>query len=204
VLDRLAVPARADHGRTEPGQFLDHLLTDPAETDDQDGHLRDLAHLPAAAPVPVTLLSEQPREILRAGEQPEDRELGQRSAVDAGRRGEEDSAQLRLAQSGGFHLPAAAGRHRLHPTEPRVRVRRPLQGCGVDIGNAVEDLGRVDHVIERLLLAGGPLKRRIPGEVGGMAHRGVQRLVADQVDAGLQPLDQLAVCLGQRRGDDHA
>jgi hypothetical protein len=37
-----------------------------------------------------------------------------------------------------------------------------------------------------------------------MAHRGIQRLIADQVDARLQTFDHLAVLLGQRRSDDHA
>jgi hypothetical protein len=119
--------------------------------------------------------------------------------MDAGRGREDDSAQLVLAQSGGLHLAAAAGRHRVNPAESGIRIRRPPQGVGVDIGNAVERLGRVDHVLELLLLSRGSTKRRIPGEVSRMAHRGIQRLVTDQVDARLQPLDQLAVLLGQRR-----
>ena len=186
------------------GQFLGHLLTDAAEPDDQDGHLRNLAHLPTAGPAAVALLGEQPRQILRAGQHAEDGELGQRSAVHAGRGGEDDPAQLLLAQSGGLHLAAAAGRHGVHPAESRIRIRGPLQRVGVDVGNAVERLGRVEHLLERSLLSRGTTKRRIAGEVGRMTHRRIQRLVADQVDPRLESLDQLAVLLGQWRGDDHA
>ena len=150
------------------------------------------------------LLIQQSTKILRAGEQPEDRELGQRPAVHTRGSGEDDPAQLLLAQPGRLHLPATAGRHGLHPAEPGVGVRRPLQGRGVDVGNAVQDLGRIDQVVERLLLARCPLEGRIAGEVSGVPHRGIERLVADQVDPRLQSLDQLAVRLVQRRGHNHA
>ena len=100
------------------------------------------------------------------------------SAVHPRRGGEEDPAQLVRAQSGGLHLTAAAGRHGLDPAELGIRVRRPLQGRRVDIGNAVEDVGRVDHVRRRpaagSAYAGTTDPRRSPRH-GASADRGTGR-----------------------------
>jgi hypothetical protein len=105
----------------EPGQFLHHLLTNAAEPDDQDGHLRNLAHLPATCPAPVALLGEQPPQILCTGQHAENGEFGQRSAMDPGRGREDDPAQLVLAQSGALHLAAAAWPPSCEPSGVKVR-----------------------------------------------------------------------------------
>ena len=107
-------------------------------------------------------------------------------------------------QSGGLDLAAAAGRHGVHPAQLRVGVRRALQGGRVDIGNAVERVGRVEHLLEGPLLLGRPGEPGVAGEVGRMPHRRIERLVADQLDPRLAPLDQLAQLFGKGRGDDDA
>jgi len=99
-------------------------------------------------------------------------------------------------------MAAAAGGHGVHPAQPRVGVGGPAQGSGVDIGNAVERFGRVDHRLEGTLLLRCPAKRRIPAEVSGVAHRWIQRLVANQVDPRLELEDPPAVLLAERAGDD--
>ena len=100
VIDGSLVAAGADHGRAQRGQPPGHLGADPAQADDQHGHLVDLAHLPTSAPRVVALLCEKPRQVLGPGQHAEDGELGERAAVHPGGGAEDDPAQLRGTQPG--------------------------------------------------------------------------------------------------------
>ena len=172
------------------------------EADHQYGHLRELSHLPTAGPAAVTLLGEQPRQILRAGQHAENGELRQRSAMHAGRRGEQDPAKLLLAESGGLHLAATTGSHGA-PSGPGFRPRSV---------SALPDRRRVSRttprpsraLLERSLLIRVRRNDGSPEEIGRVTHRRIQRLVADQVDSWLESLDQFAVLLGEWCGDHHA
>ena len=79
MLDRSAVTARADMVAPSAESLPATSWPMPPRPTTSTRHLRDLSHLPATRPVAISLLSQQPRQILRAGQDTEDRELRQRS-----------------------------------------------------------------------------------------------------------------------------
>ena len=146
------------------------------------------------------LLVHQPGQVLCAGHYAEHGELGQRSAVHAGRGGERDSPQFLGVNPAALTAPPPPAAMVCTHRRSGVGLDRPPQRVGIDVGNAIERLGRVEHRFERLLLIHRPAERRVAAEVSGMAHRWIHRLVPDQVDPRLQALHELAQLLGQRCG----
>ena len=85
-----------------------------------------------------------------------------------------------------------------------ICIRGAFQCDRIHIGNPVQRLGRVEHLLERPLLIWGTPKQRVASEVGRVTHRWIQPLVADQLDPWLESLDQFAVLLRKRCRHYHA
>ena len=113
------------------------LGPDLAQPDDEQRAVAQLADgVLLGRPVALALVGEQGREVLGEGEQAEDRELGQRTGVDAGGGGDRDALRVlgcdlqRLAE-----LLAGAGVAGLHPLE----AGRPPQQVDEAVARAVRD-----------------------------------------------------------------
>lgn len=192
-----ATTATSDNIGAQRFQSLGDLYADPAQTYHEGGGARDLPHHPPVGPDVSTLLGLQSRQVLRAREDAEHRILGERIAVHTRRRRESNAIQLRRREVGCFHLSSASGGHRVHPPQARVVVGHPLEFAGLGVGDSVQNIRRAQHVVKLTLLRRSSHEGRITVEVGGVAHRRIERLIANQLDSGLQSLDDCAVLFAE-------
>src|SRR5674476_117726 len=192
-----------DHAGTQRGESGGDAPADVAHADHQHGHLADLLHGPARAPELVGLLRLQTRQGFRAREDGEERELGQRAAVRAGRGRERHPGDLLLRQAGVLDLSASAGGHRVHPAQARVGAQRARERGGAGVGDSIEGVGGVDERVEPRLVLCRSREGGVAFVVARPAHRGQQLLFADDLDQWLRLRDELAELVGQWRCDDH-
>jgi hypothetical protein len=127
------------------------------------------------------LLSQQTRQVLGAGQHPEDRELGQSAAMHAGRGGEQHPPELSGGQARGPHLGATAGGHGLDPAQAGIAPDGRRQGSRPRIRNPIQDVCLAQQLIERGLLFAGPPEVRITLMVPGKPLRRQQRIVDQQI-----------------------
>ncbi|MPM97903.1 hypothetical protein SDC9_145083 [bioreactor metagenome] len=144
------------------------------------------------------LVSLQPRQFLRAGENAEQRELGERPGMHPGGGGEDHPPEFFLGEVRRLHLRAAAGGHDVHPLEFRVGSHDAGQFGRVVIGEAVQDVGAVDQFGEPGLLLGRPLEARVAPMIGRPPHRGHQVGFVTDLDSGIGGPEPLDVLTGQR------
>ncbi|BDH59125.1 hypothetical protein MTP03_40640 [Tsukamurella sp. PLM1] len=92
----------------------------------------------------------------------------------------------------------------MHPAQPGVGAHRLGEQRGLHVGNAEQGVGPGEELGVRGLLRGRALEGRVALPVGVPASGAVERVVARQLHAGLETLDQEAVGFGQVDGEGDA
>ncbi|MPN35713.1 hypothetical protein SDC9_183211 [bioreactor metagenome] len=125
------------------------------------------------------------REPLQAGQDAEERELGQRMPVHPGGGGHHERRQALRGQVGCAQLRSTAGSHGVHPPQARIGHRRAAQRSGRGVRDAEEDLRPVHDGLESRLGRPAARESRRTGVVPGEPSSRQQLRLPPPVDIGL-------------------